>query len=163
MRFVGIDPSTKTGLVIQDANGNVILDKEITSTVKGDPQRFMDLAGQIINLIEPNDFVCIEGFSYGSKGASVDIQYGIGWLIRARLINKKIDYVDVPPTTLKKFATGKGNVKKDQIPVPVYKRWGFEHKSDNVIDAFVLAQIARSLKTKVDLTKYQQDALKKIS
>ncbi|MBU8720507.1 crossover junction endodeoxyribonuclease RuvC [Bacillus spizizenii] len=163
MRFVGIDPSTKTGLLIQDSSGKVIVEEEIKTKVKGDPQRFMDIAAQVIKFIRPGDKVCIEDFSYGSTGQGVSIQYGIGWLIRARLINKQIDYIEVPPSVVKKFATGKGNAKKEHMVMPIYKHWGYEHKSDNVLDAYVLCQISRALHTKVNLTKYQQESLQKIS
>lgn len=53
MRFVGIDPSTKTGLLIQDSSGKVIVEEEIKTKVKGDPQRFMDIAAQVIKFIRP--------------------------------------------------------------------------------------------------------------
>jgi crossover junction endodeoxyribonuclease RuvC len=163
MRYVGIDPSTKTGLVILDQGGAVIESCEITSNIKQDPQRFIGLVNKLFYYLKPNDVICIEGFSYGSKGKGVSTQYGIGWLTRAELIKNGYTYYEVPPTTLKKFATGKGNVAKDAMVLPIYKHWGFEHPSDNVRDAFVLAQIARGLKGLSKLTKYQIEALEKVS
>ena len=47
----------------------------------------------------------------------------------------------VPPTVLKKFVTGKGNSKKDEMRLGAYKRWAFEDKSDDVVDAYCLAQM----------------------
>jgi hypothetical protein len=73
------------------------------------------------------------------------------------------NYYDVSITVVKKFATGKGNTKKEEMVLPIYKRWGFEHSSDNVRDAFVLAQIAKALSGQVELTKFQKEALNKIS
>ena len=55
---------------------------------------------------------------------------------------------------LKKFATGKGNTKKEDTVLPIFKRWDFEHPSDNVRDAYVLAQIARSIKNNANLTTF---------
>ncbi|CRF29172.1 Uncharacterised protein [Mycobacterium tuberculosis] len=65
---------------------------------------------------------------------------------------------------MKKFATGKGNAKKDEMVLPIYRKWGFEHGSDNVRDAFVLAQIARVLSPDVELqvTKEQLEVLQAI-
>lgn len=163
MRFVGIDPSTKTGLVILDENGKVLVEKEITSKVNDDPQRFMDLASKVIGHLNKLDFIVIEGFSYGSKGSAVSTQYGIGWLIRSELIRQGFQYIEVSPNGLKKFATGKGNAAKDDLVLPIFKRWGYEHKSNNVRDAFVLAQVARSINSDIDLTAFQQDVLKNIS
>src|SRR5690625_4105234 len=137
-RYVGIDPSTITGFYIEDKNEKVIIETEITTKVKEDPQRFMDIANQIIKYLKDGDVIVIEGFSYGSRGRGVSTQYGIGWLVRAYLILNGFQYTVVTPGQLKKFATGKGNTSKDNMGVPIYKRWAYEHESDNVRDAFVL-------------------------
>jgi crossover junction endodeoxyribonuclease RuvC len=84
-------------------------------------------------------------------------------LIRAELIRNGYTYIDVPPTSVKKFATGKGNTKKDEMVLPIYKKWGFEHASDNVRDAFVLAQMAKGIYDSSNLTEYQKEALKKVT
>ncbi|CAH0186781.1 hypothetical protein [Peribacillus simplex] len=160
-RYVGIDPSTKCGLVILK-DGEVRTALEIKTKVEEDPQRFMDIAAQIRRHILETDIIYIEGFSYGSKGRGVSTQYGIGWLIRVELLKNGYSYTDVPPTSLKKFASGKGNTKKDALVLPIYKRWGFESNSDNIRDAYVLAQIAQSLHEDIELTAFQKEALKKI-
>lgn len=90
------------------------------------------------------DIVAIEGFSFGSKGQGTDFQYGIGWIVRLMLFNENKQYIDVPPTVLKKFISGRGNAKKEDLILPLYKKWGYEHKSDNVRDAYGLARIAYS-------------------
>lgn len=161
MRFVGIDPSTKTGLVILDRDGNLIDSMEITSKGK-DPERMLNIVERTIAQLEPNDIVAIEGFAYGAKGNAVSIQYGLGWGIRMELHAKNIRYVDVPPTVLKKYCGAKGNEKKDSLAVHIFKRWGFEHPSDNVRDAYVLAQIARGIRRLGQLTAGQNEALEKL-
>jgi crossover junction endodeoxyribonuclease RuvC len=163
MRYVGIDPSSKTGLVIIDKQGNIINTQDVTTKEKEDPQRFSDIAEKIIDELEPNDLIAIEGFSYGSKGKGVSFQYGLGWIIRHLLLERGYRYTEVPPTSVKKFATGKGNTKKDEMVLPIYKKWGFEHTSDNVRDAFVLAQMVKGIYDSSNLTEYQKEALKKVS
>jgi crossover junction endodeoxyribonuclease RuvC len=162
MRYVGIDPSTKTGMVMLGETGCLIYRSEIRPKVTKDPERFIDLANQILLNLCEGDVICIEGFSYGSRGAGVSTQYGIGWLIRSELIRNGYTYHEVSPSSVKKFATGKGNTKKDEMVLPIYKKWGFEHSSDNVRDAYVLAQIARALHKKEGLTAYQLDVMKKV-
>jgi len=161
-RYIGIDPSTKTGFVILGEDGQVQQQKEISSKKKQDPERFIDLAQQVLDSVTPADFVCIEGFSYGSKGAGVSTQYGIGWMIRAELYKRGIHYIEVPPSSLKKFATGKGNCKKDAMVLPIFKKWQFESDSDNIRDAYVLAKVAEALQGREELTAYQKEALKKV-
>lgn len=164
MRFVGLDLSTKTGLVIIDESGNVLTEKEITSKVKEDPQRMIDLTEQVLSHLEKDDVIAIEGFSYGSRGKGVSFQFGYGYSVQIELYKRDFDFLIVSPSQVKKFATGKGNASKESMILPIYKRWGYEHESDNVRDAFILAQIARATKINTKLTKYQKeiiDALKK--
>lgn len=158
--YIGIDPSTKTGLIVMSDSGIVIYEQEITTKEKRDPQRFINIASSLMDKVNHDDKVIIEGFSYGSKGKGVSTQYGIGWTIRTALIESGINYTEVSPNTLKKFATGKGNVKKEDMILPIYKRWGYENDSDNIRDAYVLAQIGRALDDKGEFTKAQLDCLK---
>jgi crossover junction endodeoxyribonuclease RuvC len=46
--------------------------------------------------------------------------------------------------------------------LPIYKRWGFEHNSDNVRDAFVLAQMAKAITNPSNLTSFQTEAIQKV-
>ncbi|MEK5167156.1 hypothetical protein NYE69_33280 [Paenibacillus sp. FSL R5-0527] len=160
-RFVGIDPSTKTGLVILDRDGNILDTMEITAEGE-DPGRMANIIAETVENLEQGDVVAIEGFAYGAKGNAVGIQYGIGYGIRIEMYNGGTNYIEVGPGQLKKFASGKGNTKKDELAVHIYKQWGFEHHSDNVRDAFVLAQIARAVKLGTATTKYQQEVVKAI-
>ena len=54
----------------------------------------------------------------------------------------------VPPMTLKKFAAGKGNAKKQEMLMQIYKRWGIEFNDDNAADAYALGRLAG--KTAID-------------
>ena len=47
----------------------------------------------------------------------------------------------VPPMTLKKYAAGKGNAKKQEMLLQIYKRWGVEFNDDNAADAYALARL----------------------
>jgi crossover junction endodeoxyribonuclease RuvC len=163
-RFVGIDPSTKTGFVVLDEHGQVLRAKELTGVGSEDPKRMATLIDEVMRHLQPDDVICIEGFGFASQQA---IQLGgIGWGIRMALFRRGIPYIDVPPASMKKFATGRGNAKKDEMVLPIYRKWGFEHSSDNVRDAFVLAKIAAALRGDSDptvqpnsLTTYQAEVL----
>lgn len=159
MRFVGIDPSTKTGVCITDEHGNVIKAIEITAGGE-DPHRMMAIISGAIDLLQSDDHVCIEGFGFASQQGF--LLGGIGWGMRMKMVEKGIHYNEVAPTSLKKFAGGKGNTRKDELAVHIFKQWGFEHGSDNVRDAFVLAQIARVIHMGNAKTAYQRDVIEKI-
>ena len=50
--------------------------------------------------------------------------------------------LQIPPMTLKKYATGKGTAKKQEMLLQIYKRWGVEFNDDNAADAYSLARLA---------------------
>ncbi|WP_339271697.1 hypothetical protein NYE54_09170 [Paenibacillus sp. FSL K6-1330] len=158
-RYVGVDHSTKTGVAILDPNGNVLKRIEIQADGALDAARINDVVVRTLRLIQPTDKVAIEGFSYASTGSFVGQQYAIGWAIRIGLYVRRQKYIEVAPTQLKKFVTGVGKGSKEELILPIYKRWGFEHPSDNVRDAFVLAQIIRAIHEPVQLTKPQQEVI----
>lgn len=166
--IVGIDPSlTSTGIVVL-RGGEV----ELAETIKTKPNfplihRVSVIYSTIASIIEETtpDLIVIEGFSYGSKGRAIfDIAY-LGWRIREELerLRKQagIPWIDIPPTQLKKFATGKGTSNKEVILQQVYKRWGFETSDNNIADAFVLAKIGQAYSGELGgLTVFQEDVLK---
>ena len=172
--IIGIDPSlTSTGIVV--LRGNKV---ELAVTTKNKPalgtiERVRLIYERIVDIQEnlsdgekwqAPDLIVIEGFSYGSKGRSVfDIAY-LGWRIREELEWLKeqdnIPWLEVPPSQLKKFATGQGNANKEIILQQVYKRWGVEFSDNNQADAYVLAQIGRAyLGGMDDLTAFQQEVI----
>lgn len=148
-KILGIDPSTRMGLVVLDYEPwqeggktsfvRTLYQAEYKSKHTG-MQRLGDIGQRIIDLIgkyEP-DLVGLEGYSYGSK-FNHESMYSIGTVIRYFMWQNEIDYKEIPPSTLKKFVTGKGNAKKDLMMVNVYKNWGFDSANDNVVDAYALA------------------------
>lgn len=50
--------------------------------------------------------------------------------------------LQIPPMTLKKYASGKGTSKKQEMLLQIYKRWGVEFNDDNAADAYALARLA---------------------
>ena len=171
MLYTGIDLSlSNTGLIIIDEKSKIILEKSIkTSPAKEKTsittiQRVRGITTDIIFALKSLDVkeVAIEGFSFGSRGGALfEIAY-LGYRVREELYCNNIAFIEPTPHQLKQFATGKGNTKKSEVMLQVYKKWGEEFSDDNLADAYVLAQM---LKGKVDdkgLTKLQQSVLDKV-
>ena len=91
------------------------------------------------------EIICLEGYSFGSRGRAVFQTGELGGLVRVLLHKTGIKWIEIPPSQVKKFATGKGNCGKDLILQQVYKRWGMEFKTSDEADAFVLAKIGTIL------------------
>jgi len=53
--------------------------------------------------------------------------------------------LQIPPMTLKKYATGKGTAKKQEMLLQMYKRWGVEFNDDNAADSYALARLAAGI------------------
>ena len=66
-----------------------------------------------------------------------------GGVIRFLLISKypKAKFLEVPPTTLKKFVTGSGKGEKSLMLKEVYKTYNFDTNNDNIADAFALCKL----------------------
>ena len=92
--------------------------------------------------------VAIEGYAFGSQMANMAGE--LGGMIRLALFDKyRFDKPQaafplvVPPTSLKKYVTGKGTgIKKNQMLLAIYKKWDVEFTSDDAADSYGLARIA---------------------
>jgi len=114
----------------------------------------------------PNE-IFIEGYSFMSKGRSIFNLGELGGIFRLVLARKWGGYYEIPPTSLKKFVTGKGNSKKQILLEQTYRKWGLGSetlKDDNQVDAYGLAKFGAAFlkwdKGNDNYAKYEIEALK---
>lgn len=178
MRFVGIDPSTKTGFVALDENVNIYKQKELKGLGSVDPKRIVTLTDEVMDHVHSGDSIVIE-----SPGLSTQRAVQTGWIhgsMRNALYRRNVAYHDVAPNAVKKFVnvtgwTGepgskrrlKDKEKKAAVAKAVLEHFGFSHPSDNVVDAYIMAQIARTIwftqhEIPIVLTDYQQEVVETI-
>lgn len=111
------------------------------------------------------DLVLIEGYAFAARGRAVFSIGELGGVVRYALYDSELPYVDIPPSNLKKFATGKGNASKDLVLVEAVKRLGYEGSSNDEADALWMLAMARvhyGLDGAPDLPKAHLAALDKI-
>lgn len=79
-------------------------------------ERFKNLAEWAVSLI-PNTVktVNVEGYSMGSSGGKFLEIAENGGVLRHFLYTRGFEIVEIAPTSVKKFATGKGTAKKEQM------------------------------------------------
>lgn len=91
----------------------------------------------------------IEGYSFASAGGRVSghahDRAELGGILRNALVDVCHQVVEVAPSTVKKFATGKGNADKAEVISALSRRYGRTFKSDDAADAFALLQIGLCL------------------
>jgi crossover junction endodeoxyribonuclease RuvC len=142
--FIGIDLSlTGTGIVLIDSEGKITKQNLIETSPKTKIElRIAEIASAIHDVIHPGDALCMEGLAFGARGQSMLELAGLHYHIRITLTERELPFRVIPPTTLKKFITGKGNAKKEQMLLQVYKRFGIEFDNNNLADAYGLARMA---------------------
>lgn len=105
--------------------------------------------------------VAIEGYAPGAK-FNRELLGELGGITRLAVHDALHEVCPppliVPPTSLKKFATGKGNIPKDNVLMAVYKKWGAEFQSNDLADAYTLARIARAADLGAEL-EYEKQVL----
>jgi len=120
-------------------------------------ERYQNIAGQILGF-EPRLWhnvtnINIEDYSMGSKGKVFHIAENTA-ILKAGLYNSNKSYNTIPPTVLKKFATGKGNAKKEGMYEAWLKDTGVDLKKlfdyegekcpspiSDIVDAYYLAKM----------------------
>ena len=170
MIYIGLDISTKTGLCVLNPHrgGLSIITKLITTKKFTGLERANHIANECMSIIESeipvpvtNSYrIVIEGYGFTRTQNLVPL-IEVGTVLRYRLFLQGYKYIDVPPTSLKKFVTGKGNVKKEMMLKEVYKRWNIDCDTNDEADAVGLAYFGMALDGKVKLPEENKKALQK--
>jgi crossover junction endodeoxyribonuclease RuvC len=144
MKICGLDLSLcNTGVAISvDAS----ISWDVLSPPKGlrDVPRLDWITATVGELARGAELVTMEDFSYGSVGHQHEIG-GMGFMVRHRLWKMGIPYVPVAPSRLKKFITGHGNAKKNEIMREVWRRWDHNAATDDCADAIGLCYLGLAL------------------
>lgn len=175
--YIGMDPSLS-------GFGIVVFDGEDVSSyeLKGSLPKNASCAEKTVRVIKMIDgikeslrccgastvgrksMVCIEAYAVGLNPMASLVVAELMGVIKVTLLSWYWDICHrIAPSQLKKFATGSGKGSKAGIMLAVYKRWGYDcNGSDNIADAYVLAQIAKCFYEPEGFTKGQQELVAKI-
>ena len=145
---IGLDLSlSATGVALASGDLRTITSKPDDGTVKGRADRIIDLANRIASCVwSDTDLVVVEApaVGYGRQGGE-HLRAGLWWQVATNLVLSGFDVIEVPPTSLKKFATGKGNATKPDMRMAMFQRTGVDERDDNRVDAHFLRQIGLHL------------------
>jgi len=160
MKILALDVSfTSTGIAGSDG----LLE---TRKLKGrGVKRLSDAGWMFLELASRYDVVVIEGYSYGSQGRAIVSIGELGGVLRVELYRAEIPVLEVPPSTLKKYATGKGNAPKDAVLAAAIRRLEYGGHSSDEADALWLLEIGRAIlgETHVTVPKTHRRALEKLA
>lgn len=145
---IGLDLSlTATGLAVIDGyNGSGTGSTQVVSAERGQTghRRLAYLSGYILGVAEGYEeipLVVVEGPSFGSTAGQRGHheRAGLWWLVTQQLWQARIPTAVVPPASLKRFATGKGNANKDQVLLATARRFPYFVGGNDEADALWLA------------------------
>jgi len=170
--IASIDPSlTGTAVCVLDRDAETIIDL-VTFKVPKDTIGVARLNWLVKTLHtklkehNPKE-IFIEGYSFMSTGRSIISLGELGGVYRLLLAQRWGGYYEIPPTSLKKFITGKGNSKKQILLEQTYRKWGLGSeilKDDNQVDAFGLIKFGAAFlrwdRGNNNFVKYEIEALK---
>ncbi len=170
--IIGLDLSlTSTGVAVVHADGRLYSATAIKSKL-ADAPRLIDIRNNLYSILNKLSrkptLAVLEGYAFGSQ-ARHEAAGELGGIIKVTLFLDGIPVAVVPPSTLKKFVTGKGNAQKDEMRLAVFKKWGQEFRTNDEVDAFALAQVGvilerhkQGIDVKPELLKYEWEALQKV-
>lgn len=118
-----------------------------------DLERWDKISGWVMDVIRDwnIDLLLLEDYSYASTGRTFQIGEHFG-LLKYKLKKSIIPFETVPPTVLKKFATGKGNASKEMMEQSFLGETGWDirgtlgqtdkqwNPSSDIIDSYYLAE-----------------------
>lgn len=151
---------TATGAVT-DGLG-LVADVSLIKPKSAGDSRLVEIRNRVLNVVRGSDLVLIEG--YLNRSMSAGITGMVHGSVRSMLIENEIKYATLPPASLKKYATGRGNATKTDMAIAALKRGGLEFRDDNECDAWWLWVAANDHlgSPVVALPKIQRESLDKI-
>ncbi len=158
------------------------LDLSLTSTgvcISGDAfaigvkskgaERLYEISEKILETtrVHKVDIAIIEGYSFASRNSQAHSIGELGGVVRLRLWENKIPFIEIPPTSRAKFATGRGNAGKTEVMSAISARTGIVWSgkgADDMCDAWILEQMGLAYLevSEIDWPSSSLEALKKV-
>lgn len=136
IRAIGLDLSiSASGVALADGTC-----RTFRPTVGTDQpaRRLHELVERIATWLRQADVAVIEGYNPGGHQGFTMVRLAeLGGAIRVLLHERNIPYVEIAPKSLKLFAAGTGDAKKEQM-ITVAQACGATVANDNEADAWLL-------------------------
>lgn len=144
MSIFAVDPSLRSTGVAYDTAGAVSTGT-VTPKKLFEGRRLFCIRQEITQILD--SMVCrlvvMEKLIGGPNRQTTIQQAELVGVLKLAFWERNIPVLQVPPSSLKLFATGKGNADKDMVRVAMSKHRGDYFKSDDEADAYALLQMGR--------------------
>jgi len=164
--FLGIDPSaTSTGLALLDSTGKYICAGKILPKTCRGGERLNFINNACKAFLKPYrslvKYAVIEAPAYGAS-MKADILGQVRGLFILLCYEQFIPVLLAAPTSVKKFATGRGSASKTSMVKAAQNRWAMwtgDIEDDDEADALWMAEIARGTANPIGMTRAQLEVL----
>jgi Holliday junction resolvasome RuvABC endonuclease subunit len=167
---LGLDISaTSTGIVLLRSDApkckkpEVLLETAYAPTSAG-MRRVEILSNHLLNLVQKQapDRIVIEGYAISKFAGAVIQLVTVGAVVRYRMHTTGYRWLEPSPNELKKFVSGKGNVKKEHMMMEVLARWGHKSKNNDTADGYGLAAMGLAWSGFLDMTMPMREVVGKL-
>lgn len=169
MYFLGIDPSaTSTGLALIGEKGQYVFAGTILPKQRRGGERLAYIRDTVPHLLRPYlgqiTQAVIEAPAY-ERPLKADLLGQVRGLFLLKLYDYGIPVLLAPPSSVKKFATGRGLSDKNfmvKTAQGYWPQWPGTDKSDDEADALWMAELARGIHFPNGMTRSQLEVLHKL-
>lgn len=145
MQVIGLDLSLSSTGVANAAGRQIII---VKPGKRRGYERLRHITAEILWWCADADVVCVEGPSFQSRSSSEKGHHeraGLWWFVTAHLDEAGIEVKVITPSSLKKYATGKGNASKDQVLLAAARRFEWFDGTNDQADALWLSAMGYDL------------------
>ncbi len=123
--------------------------------------RYKYISSWAMDVIKSYDVnaVILEDYAYAATGRVFNIGENTG-ILKYRLLHKDIPFYEVPPTVIKKYATGKGNAKKEMmlsnfitttgVNIHDVMNYAGDNPISDIVDSFFICEYAINNPDEID-------------
>ena len=123
-----------------------------------DCQRYKSIADWAIDHLIGCDEIALEGYSFGSKGKVFHIAENTG-ILKYKIHNIGIPLDTIAPTSIKKFATGKGNADKIKMHTSFMQETGINLREEITPKKTVVSNPVSDIIDSYYICKYLHDRI----
>jgi len=159
-RVAGIDQSLRhTGVCLNQSGCEPTVMAFKQMKLRG-AARLSAMSREILLLVRnfSPDLVVLEGFSIGSINRPYDLGE-ISGVLKVGLFESELEFITVPPKSMKFFVTGDGSASKEKVMWHVCKKYGVTTDNDNIADAVGLAKFGEVYLTGVSTYRSELEAI----
>ena len=123
--------------------------------------RYKYISSWAMDVIKSYDVnaVILEDYAYAATGRVFNIGENTG-ILKYRLLHRDIPFYEVPPTVIKKYATGKGNAKKEMmlsnfitttgVNIHDVMNYAGDNPISDIVDSFFICEYAINNPDEID-------------